>query len=257
MKIFIALILLLFFKTNVYGQGPPITVETPVMLGLEGNGIRTFGKFISKENVNVYVQSIAFPYNLTTKFQVGVIFPFKFITSKNSNTIGGFADMTVFAKYQLYKKDGKAKTFRILGFVKQTFSTGKTSSTPPIGSGISQTYVGIVMGKLSIKKGLYANFGYNITNNNSSDNFLYNFSAGAPLLSHKYPQRQLNTYLEFNGNYEFDSKVHSVFISPGLQFIPGSRILFETSFQIPIVQNNITTNKTNYMVSLGTRFLLN
>ena len=141
--------------------------------------------------------------------------------------------------------------------VKHTFPTGKTSSIPAIGSGLYQTYVGLVIGKLTTKKGLYADFGYNITNKNASDNFLYNFSIGVPLLPHKYPQKQLNTYLEFNGNYVFDPKVHTLFISPGLQFIPGRRILFETSFQIPIVQNNITTNKTEYMVLLGTRFLLN
>ncbi len=242
---------------TLFAQGPPITTETPIMLGLEGNGIRTFSKFISKENVTIYVQPIGIPYNITTKFQVGAIFPFKFITPKNSKTTGGFADMTVFAKYQLYKKDGKAKTFRILVLVKQTFPTGKTSSSPAIGSGLFQTYVGLVLGKLNTKVGVYSDFGYNITNKNASDNFLYNFSVGVPLLPHKYPQKQLNTFLEFNGNYVFDPKIHTLFISPGLQFIPGRRILFETSFQIPIVQNNITTNKTNYMVLLGTRFLLN
>lgn len=248
---------LIFSAITVFAQGPPITVETPIMLGLEGNGIRTFGKLISKENVNVYVQPIGIPYNITSKFQVGAIFPFKFITPKDSKTTGGFADMTVFAKYQLYKKDGKAKTFRILGMVKQTFPTGKTSSSPAIGSGLSQTYVGVVLGKLNTKVGVYSDFGYNITNKNTSDNFIYNFSVGVPLLPHKYPQKQLNTFLEFNGNYVFEPEAHTLFISPGFQFIPGRRMLFETSFQIPIVQNNITTNKTNYMVLLGTRFLIN
>ena len=249
--------LFFLFSGNLFAQGPPITAETPVMLGLEGSGIRTFGKFISKENVTIYVQPIAIPYNITSKFQVGAIFPFKFIAPKESKTTGGFADMTVFAKYQLYKKDGKAKTFRILGIVKQSFPTGKTSSNPAIGYRLSQTYVGIIIGKLSIKKGLYGDFGYNLTNKSSSDNFLYNFSVGLPLLPQKYPQKQLNTFLEFNGNYVFDPKAHTLFISPGLQFIPGRRVLFESSFQIPIVQKNITTNKTKYMILLGTRFLIN
>jgi len=247
----------LFLLTQIFSQGPPITTETPVMLGLEGNGIRTFGKFISKENATIYVQRLGIPYNLTPKFQVGGIFPFKVITPRGAETVSGFGDITVFAKYQLYKNDGKAKTFRILGLVKQTFPTGKTSSSPAIGSGLSQTYIGLVLGKLNTKIGVYSDFGYNITNKNASDNFLYNFSIGMPLLPHKYPQKQLNSYLEFNGNYVFDPKTHILFISQGLQFIPGRRILFETSFQVPIVQNNITTNKTNYMVLLGTRFLFN
>ena len=243
--------------TYVYAQGPPITTETPILLGLGGNGIRTFGKLVVKEDATIYVQPIGVPFNISSTFQVGGIFPFKFITPKGAETTGGFADMAVFAKYQLYKKDGKAKTFRVLGMVKQTFPTGKTSSNPAIGSGLYQTYVGLIIGKVSTKKGLYADFGYNATNKNASDNFLYNFSVGLPLLPHKYPQKQLNTYLEFNGDYVFDDEVHTLFISPGLQFISGRRILFEASLQIPIVQNNITTNKTKYTLLLGTRFLLN
>lgn len=250
-------ILFLGFSISFFAQGPPITTGTPVMLGLEGSGIRTFGKFISKENTNIYVQPIGIPYNVTTKFQIGGIFPFKIINPKNADVVSGFADMTIFAKYQLYKKDGKAKTFRILANVKQTFPTGKASSIPAIGLGLSQTYIGLIVGKISTRAGFYSDFGYNFTNKNATDNFSYNFSVGVPLLEQKYPQKQLNTFLEFNGNYLFDPNIHTVFISPGLQFIPGRRILFETSFQIPIVQNNISTNKTKYMLLLGTRFLIN
>ncbi|WP_142783517.1 hypothetical protein [Changchengzhania lutea] len=105
----IIIALSIFSTLKVFAQGPPITTETPIMLGLEGNGIRTFGKFISKENANIYVQPIAIPYNITSKFQIGGIFPFKFITPKGAETTGGFADMTVFAKYQLYKKTAKPK----------------------------------------------------------------------------------------------------------------------------------------------------
>jgi hypothetical protein len=253
------IVIVLFLFSSLFklmAQGPPITVGTPVMLGLEGGGIRTFGKFISKENANIYVQPFVIPYNITSKFQVGTILPFVFKTPKGSSTVGGFGDMAIFAKYQLYKKDGKAKTFRILGTIKQTFPTGKTSSFPPIGSDLYQTQIGLVMGRISSAIGIYSDFGYNITNKGASDNFTYNFSVGIPLLAHQYPQKQINTYLEFNGNYVFDLSVHTLFISPGIQYIPGRRILFETSFQIPVLQQNITTNKTNYMVLFGTRFLI-
>ena len=257
MKILIAFILFYFLIIGADAQGPPITTETPIMLGLEGRGIRTFGKFISKENVNIYIQPIGIPYNITSKFQIGGIFPFKFISQNGTKTKGGLSDITVFAKYQLYKKDGKAKTFRILANIKQTFPTGETSSTPSIGSGLSQTYVGLIIGRIKPGIGIYGDFGYNSTNKNATDNFMYNFSVGVPLLVQKYPQKQINTYIEFNGNYLFDPKIHTLFIAPGLQFIPGRRILFETSFQIPLVQHNMTTNKTNYTILLGTRFLMN
>ena len=135
----ILLLFCLFSPPVVFAQGPPITTETPIMLGLEGSGIRTFGKFISKENANIYVQAIGVPFNFTSKFQVGGMFPFKFINPNGAKTTSGFADITVFAKYQLYKKDETAKTFRILANLKQTFPTGKTTSATPIGLGVYQT----------------------------------------------------------------------------------------------------------------------
>jgi len=66
-------ILFLFVATISFSQGLPITVETPVMLGLEGSEIRTFGKIISKENTSIYVQPFSIPYNISLKFQVGGI----------------------------------------------------------------------------------------------------------------------------------------------------------------------------------------
>ena len=254
-----AVLVIVFFSLtiSVFSQGPPITTETPVMLGLGGNGIRTFGKFISKENTNIYIQPVGIPYNITSKFQIGGIFPFKSITVNGAETQRGLADIALFTKYQLYKKDGTGKTFRILANFKQSFPTGKTASTPKVGSGIHQTYIGLIVGKISTSIGLYSDFGYTIASNGTTDNFSYNFSVSAPVLPQKYPQKQLNTLLEFNGNYLIDPNIHTLFISPGLQFIPGRRILFETSFQIPILQNNITVNRTKYMVLLGTRFLIN
>lgn len=83
----VIILIIAFSASTIVAQGPPITVETPIMLGLEGNGVRTFGKFTSKENANIYVQPIAIPYNITSKFQIGGIFPFKFITTKGAETI--------------------------------------------------------------------------------------------------------------------------------------------------------------------------
>ncbi len=253
------IVFLLAFIYSVYlpAQGPPITTGTPVMLGLEGSGIRTFGKYISKEQASVYVHVFGLPYNINPKLQIGGILPIKFITPHEAETNGGVADIVLFGKYQLYKRDGKAKTFRILGQLKQILPTGKRSGVPPLGSGLYQTYAGFVVGKISSKMGIYADAGYNFIQGRASDNIAYNFSVSVPLLPQKYPQNQLNVLLEWNGNYVIDPKLHSLFVSPGLQYILGRRILFETSFQYPVLQKNITANKTKFMVLFGTRFIFN
>lgn len=251
-------ILLLICTSAVsYSQGPPITTETPIMLGLEGNGIRTFGKYTSKESENSYVQVLAIPYNITARWQIGGIVPYLFLKPEGMKTVNGFGDVSVFTKFQLFKIDGKAKTFRILANIKQTFPTGSPATQTPTGTNQYQTYMGFIIGKISTKAGVYGDLGYNIASSHSPDNFIYNFSIGLPLLPQIYPAKQLNIYLEFNGNHIFERNINTFLISPGLQFIPGRRLLFESSFQIPVIQPNAELNKINYAVLLGTRFLIN
>ncbi len=237
---------------TAYCQGPPISCETPVMLGLEGNGIRTFGKFIKKEHSNVYIQPIGIPYNVTTKFQIGSIIPYKRVRLAEEVTNSGIADVTIFAKYQLFKKDMTAKTFRVLVKVKQTLPTGTQVS-----SNRYNTYFGLVIGRVASTIGTYGDVGFIYNSEQASDKIAYNFSLGIPLLKPQYPQKQINVFLEFNGNYLIDNKANTLFFSPGFQFIPGRRVLFETSFQKPIVEDESSLNKTKYRMIVGTRFLIN
>ena len=251
------ILLFLIMVSTLSAQGPPITTGTPVMLGLEGNGIRTFGKYISTEKAKVYVQPIGIPYNVTAKFQIGTILPFKVIKPNEQAAVKGLSDIAIFAKYQLYKKDGTAKTFRILANIKQTFPTAKTTTTPQLGTGLFQTYLGLIFGSISSKVGLYGDLGINIPSRDAAKKLIYNLSIGLPLLPQQYPQKQLNLYLEMNGNYIPAADAHTLFLSPGLQLIPGRRVLFEASYQYPIIQSDNILNKTNYRFVLGTRFLIN
>ena len=249
-------IICLFSVTNLMAQGPPITTETPIMLGLEGGGIRTFGRFTANDNSETYIHILALPYNFTSKFQVGGVLPFVVKTPYAGEQRSGFGDLTIFAKHQLFKKDLVAKTFRITALLRQTFPTGKSSGTVPIGSGAYQTYLGLILGKISTKAGFYGDIGYGIISDGLPNNLVYNISAGLPLLPQQYPQKQLNAFVEVNGISTLEKKVHRLFFSPGLQFIPGRRILFESSFQWPLLQEKVA-DKTTYSILVGLRFLIN
>ncbi|MCH8875085.1 hypothetical protein IH824_20375, partial [candidate division KSB1 bacterium] len=117
---------------TVLAQGPPINTDTPIMLGLEGGGIRTFAKFVRRttllqdgdeipddmdRQVTVRVTPIAIPYNLfSDRFQMGVIVPFvdvDFESTVQDMSSFGIGDVRVFAKYLLYQRDRKKETFRI------------------------------------------------------------------------------------------------------------------------------------------------
>ena len=249
-------ILLFVFTTKVFAQGPPIFTETPILLGLDGGGIRTFGRFIVKENATVYVQPVGIPYNLSSKTQIGIIGRF---INKNPNAmkaVSGFGDLTFFAKQQLYKKDGKGKTLRIIAKLDQVFPTGKTNSTPSIGSDSWQSQLSLVTGFVTLKYGIYGQVGYNITSNDLTDNIIYNFAFVYPLLPQKYPPNQINLNIGFNGNYKTDIKSNSIFLSSGVQWIVSKTTLFETGMQFPLIEEVTDARKTKYTFTLGTRILI-
>ena len=239
-----------------FTQGPPIHTDTPIMLGLDGGGLRTFGKYISKENVTAYVQPFAMPYNLSATFQIGGIVPFTSKAPKGMERNSGIGDVAFFAKHLLWKKDSPGKTFRLLASFKETFPTGNTNDLPALGSDAFQTNIGIVGGYVTTKIGIYSEIGYNITGNNLPDNLIYNVAVGVPLLPQQYPPQQLNLFLEFTGSLDTDNKRNNLFIAPGVQMIVGRRVLFESGVQLPIIQDVPQGAETNFIFLFGTRILI-
>lgn len=252
----LVLISSLFWVNLLLAQGPPIFTETPIMLGLDGGGVRTFGKYISKENVKVYVQPIAIPYNLTSKWQIGGVLPLMYKSPDEGDARFGLSDVKVFTKYQLIQKDGKGKTFRTLIKLTETLPTGNSEDSPSLGTGVWQSTVGLVNGYVTTKYGLFAEVGYNFTSDGLPDNLIYNFAFGLPLLPQNFPPKQLNLFLEFNGSYLLEKNNNSLFISPGVQYVVGSRLLFETGVQLPLIEEVADGSETNFMFTLGTRVLI-
>ncbi len=248
--------LLVLISMEINAQGPPVFSDTPILLGLEGRGVRTFGKYISKKNGDIYIQPIAIPVNITPKLAVGAIIPFVSKSIKGKSTQSGVGDMAVFLKYVVLQKDYPGKTFRSMLKITEIFPTGRTSSDPPIGIDASQTHFALVTGYITTKYGIYTEVGYNIVSNHNDDVLVYNMAFSYPLLPQKYPPKQVNLSVDFNGNYISKSKINTLFISPGVQFIPGRKILLESGIQLPIVEEVPQSQKTNFMLLLGTRILI-
>ena len=241
---------LAFILTNMTrAQGPPIYTETPILLGLDGGGIRTFGKFTSTGNGNAFVQPLAIPYNLTTDFQIGIVQPFVALFPKGKESKSGFGNLTVFGKYSVFEKNGRGKTFRGIVKYKQSFNTGSADVSPA--AVISQ--FDFVTGYITTKFGIYASAGYAFVSQNMPDKIFYNFAFGYPLLPQRYPPFQLNLFLELNGSRTLEANKNVIFLSPGIQLIITSTFLVEAGFQIPVVDD---TGITNYSASLGIRYLI-
>ncbi|WP_339840208.1 hypothetical protein [uncultured Maribacter sp.] len=246
----------MLLSLEMKAQGPPIFTDTPIMLGVQGRGIRTFGNIISKENANIYSQILVLPYNITSKWQVVTVLPYVSISPEGVSSRSGFGDLKVFTKYQLYQKDGKGTTLRGLIKLTETFPTGNSSKMPALGSGAYQTTLSLVNGYITTKYGIYGEVGYNISGNGLPDNLIYNIAVGFPLLPQKYPPNQLNVFLELNGNYVFDDVRNNIFLSPGIQYIAGRKLLFESGIQIPLADAAPNNQQTNYILRIGTRILI-
>lgn len=255
-RLLILTILLGISTTELLAQGPPIFTDTPIMLGLEGRGLRTFGNIVSKENANAYIHPVALPYNINSKWQVGIIAPFVSKSPDGMNSRSGLGDMKIFTKYQIYQKDGKKKTTRSLIKLTETLPTGDVSEAPALGADAWQTTISLVSGHITTKYGLYTEFGYNISGSTLPDNFIYNIAFGYPLLPQQYPPKQINLYLEMNGNYVFEDIGNNLFISPGVQYIAGRKVLFEAGIQLPVDEAAPEGQQTNYILRIGTRILI-
>lgn len=239
-----------------FAQGPPIYTDSPIFLGLEGRGFRTFGKYISKENATVYIQPVIIPYNPHVNVLIGVITPFVRKSPNGIEAQSGIGDISIFTKFLLLQRDAKGRTFRVAAKIRETFPTGDTDKKPAIGLGANQTYVGLIAAYITTQYGLIGDIGYNAVGEHQDDNLIFNVALGYPLLPPTYPPKQLNVYLELNGNTLLNANKTTLFISPGIQVIPGRRFLIEAGVQIPIKEDVPSAQKTNFIFTLGTRVLI-
>ncbi|MFQ5770866.1 MAG: transporter [bacterium] len=289
----LAAIMVLLAGQDGFAQGPPINTDTPIMLGLEGRGIRTFAEFVRKASilqdgeeipddldrrVLVRVTPVVVPYNLfSDRFQVGVIAPFvdvDFESTTQEMSSFGIGDVRFFAKYLLYQRDRRGETFRVASKAGIKFPSGDENEAPALGSGSTDFFFSTVAGWVKNRIGIYLEGIYNLNTSHDQvdfgNSFAYNLAFGyrlLPAVYETYPSPQLNGFLEINGTTTAKSEVNgavndntggtSVFLAPGLQYVGGRRWLVEASLQIPIVNEpNGIQLATDWTVSIGTRILL-
>lgn len=215
---------------NLRAQGPPVTTDTPIMLGLEGSGIRTFAKFVRRSRclcfgmlqdgkeitddmdraVTVRITPVAIPYNfLSDRFQLGLVVPFVNIDldSRSQNvSSSGIGDMNIFIKYLLYQHDRKLETFRVAAKATIKLPTGDENKSPALGTGSTDYAFSTVAGWIKNRVGLYLEGIYNRNTSHGQTDFgngiAYNLAFGyrlLPAVYETYPSPQLNGFLEING----------------------------------------------------------
>ncbi len=256
-RIWLIAIIIIASGSKISAQGPPITADKPIMLGGKAVILKTLTEIRNTETGTFVRVPLMAHYLPTSNSLIAVHIPYVSYDFDDSNieSGSGLGDINILAKYQFYRKDATAKSFRMVVKTLQTLPTGKEIGVEGISTGVYQSYIGLVAGYESLKYGISNEIGYNIVPDGNFDEFKYQLGFGLPLLKPTYPVNQLNLYFEYANLYQPDSKSYELLYAQGIQYAK-KQFTWEVAVQLPLIQNNVPElNKRNYSILLGTRYV--
>ena len=238
-------------------QGPPITLDKPIMLGAGNGTVRALLKSTALEDLRYQALLLEGDYNISAAFAVGAELPLTFNDRSEQFRLG---DAAVFAKYQFVRRDGKGKSFRLAAKGKHMFPTGPAFEAPLVGMGQHMSYAGLVGAYESLDLGLQAELGYAHAYTDAAMRHLsYKFGVGLPLLKPSYPVNQVTVYLETEGLNLPASATgtarYGFYYAPGLQYARGKATL-DASLQLPLAQQVQASLSRRWAALLGVRYIL-
>ena len=247
---------------------------------------------VLEREATIMAVPVVVPYELiSNRLVVGAGIPFldkelKLIQNGIRRTLAtrGFGDLSLFGKVQLFQRDRRKKTTRITvkGTVK--LPTGDHTQTDEagvllprslqLGTGTVDVSVGMILTHIVGRAGLNADVIYGSKGETDGfafgDALIYDIAFGYrvfPGVYKIYPSPYATVYLELNGRRMaksrsdgrdvVDSGGHTLFLSPGFQYIPRGNLILEASLQIPVRQQlGGTQLGTDYVFRGGVRWLI-
>lgn len=224
------------------------------------------------QELNVFEETFTGAYAVTGDLTLGLTLPIvqkhlEFNSSSGTKTIrsSGLGDLSLVGVYRFYRRDVPRATTQfslIGGFKAPTGSTSQRDRDAPLftgstrqrlprplqpGSGSWDGIVGISGFQNLDRLSFYGSVQGKINSENDrfrfGNNLHYDFTVDYVTLA----ERNLFFVLEFNGinagrNEEDGRKArnsggHTLFISPGIEYLPLPYLILESSVQIPVVQN--------------------
>ena len=272
----------------------PIETDTALTVGFESNAVRSFARVTRKTDllrdgdkvsdpedteVTVYSTPVIIPLRVTPNLVVTGIFPILTIEDERTlsgqrveNSSSGIGDLQLLVKHAFYRKDALKRTTRLAWIAGIKLPTGDETKSPSLGSGSVDFIIGGILTHIVDRIAIHADLKYKVNTEANSVRAGNSLKHDLALEYRVIPKRfqsisdkTLNLLLEFNGQYVERSKTsgstgtntggETLFVSPGLQLVATPRLIIETLFQYPIVQElHGTQLGIDYTASLGFRY---
>ena len=253
---YLCLIMCAINSLAIYAQGPPVMTDSPIILGKGRTIIKTLTQYIRAENdVDYLTVPLIVHYTIDSDKLVGIHLPY--VTTYNlhgKDANAALGDIDLLYNHQFYQWDKQGKTFRMLGKFKQTIPTGTATHFESISMNAWKSTIGLVSGYESLEFGLLSDVGYKIIAE-APDQIYYNFGFGLPLLPHQFPPKQVNVYIETQGEYHPETGKSALYYTPALQYATYQWTV-EIGAQLPIYQLYSASNSLEYSLIFGARFVL-
>ena len=257
MKKYIIVIAGLLLTQLLLAQGPPITSDNPIMLSSGSFSAKTLTEIRTTEEGTFSRIPLMLHYLPTSNTLVALHVPLTMYDFKQNGGRNGsyLGDINILAKYQFYRKDRTAKTFRMVLKTLQNLPTGQPFGPGEISSRSYQSYFALVAGYETIKYGISNELGYNFSPSNQLDELRYKLGFGLPLLKPTYPVNQVNLYFEYASLWRPEAGAYEMLYAQGVQYAKG-RITVEAAIQLPLYQSGITQYALQSNLVLGARYIL-
>jgi len=238
-----------------YAQGPPITSDKPIMLAANNVVVKTLTEIRNTHQGTFIKAPLMVHYLPSSNVLIGVYLPLGTYAFNDGVSGQSLGDIELVGKYQFFRKDQTGKTFRMAAKTIQTLPTGKPFGIEGIHTNNYQSYLGLIAGYESIKYGISNELGFNLNPSDENMNEVrYKLGFGLPLLKPTYPVNQINLFFEYQSNWFVQNNEFMLLYAQGIQYAK-KQLTLEAAIQLPLIQTIPESNKRNYSVFIGTRYV--
>jgi len=208
--------------------------------------------------------SLELTYGLTGDWAAGIELPYAW-KDDGSEKADGTGNVKLFTKYRFWRNDSLGAQESAAVLLKVKLDTGDDSSSPPLGSGTTDSLLGISYGYESRKWYRWASLRYRYNGENDAGlrvggRVFFDLVGGIRPRPTGYLEPDTVWLLELNGEYGQRSELHGVdlsdtggsewFLSPGI-FWTKRNFAVKAGVQVPIASNlNGNQEKSDYHIKV-------